>query len=216
MKDIRYAIFDMDGTLVDSMGYWLGLIDEVLTLLPPTVSLSEEARAKIQTMGLRRARKYLESLNVVDDGTFSEEKTVELMRKHYETDVAVRDGVRELLGMLKASGVRMVIATLTPRSLVELCLERNGLSEYFEALYTADEYPEGKREPRIFLDIMEHFGVSAEEIWLFEDSLYSARTAKALGMRIAVTEDETQRENFPALYALADAYYTDGFTKRKK
>ena len=216
MKDIRYAVFDMDGTLVDSMPYWLGLIDEVLSLLPPTVVVSEEARAKIQTMGLRRAREYLESLGVADNGTFSEEKTTALMYRHYEKDIDIKAGVKELLEALKEKGVRMVIATLTPRVLVELCLEKHGIRDFFELLCTADEYPEGKKEPRIFYDIMKHFDARAEDIWLFEDSLYSVKTAKALGFKIAATEDETQRESFGALYELSDAYFTDGFSKRIK
>lgn len=216
MKEIRYAVFDMDGTLVDSMPYWLGLIDEVLSLLPPSMVLSKEAREKIQTMGLARAREYLISLGVVDDGSFTKEQSAALMKAHYEKDVAMKAGARELLSSLKEKGVRMVVATLTPRPLVEICLEKQGIADFFEELYTANEYPEGKRESRIFLDIMKRFDAAAEDIWLFEDSLYSVMTAKELGFKIAVTEDETQKESFGELYALSDAYFTDGFLKRIK
>ena len=89
MEHAQYVIFDMDGTLLDSMGQWLGLIDEALSLLPEDVVLPAEARAKIQTMGIRRAHAYLASLNVADSGMFTEEGTEALMRTHYENDVAL-------------------------------------------------------------------------------------------------------------------------------
>jgi len=217
MENIRYAIIDMDGTLVDSMKYWMGVVEESLALLPPDANIPPEALEKILTMGISRAREYLESLHIKADYAFGEEKVREIMGAHYEHDVTVRPGARELLESLKKQGVRMVIATLTPRPLVDLCLERFGLTEYFEAYYTPEEYPEGKRETRIFFDIMKHFGVSSpEDVWLFEDSLYSVKTAKALGMHIVVTDEETQRHNKEQLIALADAYYTDGFTTRIK
>ena len=216
MENIRYAIMDMDGTLVDSMKQWLGVVEEALSLLPPDAELPPEAMEKIPTMGISRAREYLESLHIDADYAFGEEKIKEIMGAHYESDVTVRPGVRELLEDLKKNGARMVIATLTPRPLVDICLERFGLGEYFEAYYTPEEYPEGKRETRIFLDIMKHFGASAEDIWLFEDSLYSVRTAKSLGMHVVVTEEETQKHNQEKLLALADAYFKNGFAERIK
>ena len=216
MENIRYAIMDMDGTLVDSMRQWMGVVEEALSLLPPEADIPPEALEKIPTMGISRAREYLESLHIHADYAFGEEKIKEIMRAHYESDVTVRPGARELLDRLKKSGTRMVIATLTPRPLVDICLGKFGLKEYFEAYYTPEEYPEGKRGTRIFFDIMKHFGASAEDVWLFEDSLYSVKTAKALGMHIVVTEEETQKHNREKLLALADVYFKNGFTERVK
>ena len=216
MKDIRYAIFDMDGTLVDSMGYWLGLVDEALSLLPRDIKIPEKALEEIPTMGVRRAREYLASFNVDASDIFTEERSLLMMRDHYAHHIEAKAGAKEFLEELRKKGVRMVIATLTPMPLVELCLKKHGLYEYFEAFYTPEQYPEGKKEPRIFYDIMKHFGAPAEEIWLFEDSLYSVKTAKALGMRIAVLEEKTQQKNTEALLALSDAYFKNGFTERIK
>ncbi len=217
MKDIRFAVFDMDGTLVDSMGYWLGIIDELLAVAAPDISLPEDVRRKVQTMGPKRAGAYLASIGIFpEDFSLDEEEGLKIMQGHYERDVAIRAGARELLESLKAQGVRMGLATLTPRALVDACLKRHGLDGFFEFFYTADEYPEGKSSTRIFLDAAKHFDTSCESIWLFEDSLYSVKTAKTLGMRAAVTEDEEQREHFAALYEIADAYFKNGFTDRIK
>ena len=217
MKDIRYALFDMDGTLVDSMGYWMGVLDEVLELVAPGLVLPPEVRKTVETLGPSQTAEYLKDHGFVSaDTEMNDEIGLSLMRRHYEKDVSLKDGVKELLSSLKAQGVRLGLATLTPRSLVEVCLKRFDLYDFFEFFYTSDEYPEGKRAPRIFLDAANAFGTAPDEMWLFEDSFYSAKTAKSLGMRVAITEDEHQKKDFDALYAIADAYYVQGFSKRVK
>ncbi len=217
MKDIRFAVFDMDGTLVDSMGYWRGTIDELLAAAAPDVRLPEDVHHRVQTMGPKRVSEYLADIGIFPEGfSLDEDARLKIMQGHYERDVAVKAGVRELLESLKAQGVRMGLATLTPRDLVDVCLKRHGLDAFFEFFYTSDEYPEGKSSPRIFLDAAKHFGTSCENIWLFEDCLYSVKTAKTLGMHIAITEDEEQKEHFAALYEIADAYFKNGFSERVK
>jgi len=217
MENIRYAIFDMDGTLVDSMGYWLGVVDEYLESLPPEYQLPDSVRREIQNLGPAKATEYLKTLKDFPPEYMPDHaRSLALMRAHYERDIEVRPGVHALLQKFKAQGVRMGIATLTPRDLVEVCLKRHGLYDFFEFFYTSDEYPEGKHETRIFLDAARHFGVPCEDIWLFEDSLYSVQTAKGLGMHIAVTEDEEQTEHFETLYALSEIYFKNGFTERVK
>jgi HAD superfamily hydrolase (TIGR01509 family) len=217
MKNIRYAIFDMDGTLVDSMGRWLSLIDECFQKLFPNTVIPEYVKQEIQTLGVAGGADYIRSLHLSPEtDAYDENVALSLMLEHYRHDIALREGVLPLLDALRANGTRLAIATLTPYHMVEACLAKHGILSYFEFFHTSDNYPEGKREPRIFLDAIERFGASADEVWLFEDSLYSCRTAKGLGMRIVATEDAHQRHNFEKLYAISDMYFQEGFLKRLK
>ena len=216
-QNIRYAIFDMDGTLVDSMRFWRNIIDEALDILGVVPERRKEVQEILQIKTPDQIEQYLNENGLVPDGfDMNTISYLSIMRTHYETDVTLRKGVRELLESLRARGVRMGLATLTPIPLVEVCLKRFGLYDYFEFFYTSDEYPEGKSTPRIFLDAADAFGTTCENIWLFEDSLYSVRTAKTLGMKIAVTEDPLQANDFAALYEVSDVYFKNGFSERIK
>lgn len=216
-KHIRYAIFDMDGTLVESMVYWRSVIDEVVDILGVVPEKRLEVRNALQVMTEKQIEKYLNENGLIPEGfDLNKISALSIMKEHYEKDVTVRPGAKELLDALHSQGVRMGIATLTPTPLTELCLKKFDLYDYFEFFYTSLQYPKGKSTPLIFWDAAKHFGTAVEEMWLFEDSLYSVETAKSLGMRIAVTEDDTQRNNFEKLYEKADVYFKNGFTERTK
>lgn len=212
---IKYALFDMDGTLTDTMHFWSNiparlLAEEGLTLAP-------EEEKTLSTLGLIAGIKYIHSLHLSERADhFGYEDVVRILTPSYEGNPVAKPCVSALLAELKAKGVKMGVATLTPSHLARACLTRVGLIDYFDFILGGEDYPEGKSEPRIFLDAAKKFGCAPEEMHLFEDSLYSIRTARGMGIPVVGVYDDHQAEEKDAVIAASVAYFEDGFSRRVK
>lgn len=180
---LPYALFDMDGTLVDSMGYWRRMPLEYLASVGVTPD-PEVLRRMETARGYGEVLSCLASLGV--HATLPEmlQFVQTHMARHYAEDVRVKPGVPALLDRLRAAGCRMGIITLTPHESAAICLYKTGLASHFEFVLTPEDMPsgEGKEEPGIFEEALRRFGGAVPgECLLFEDSYYSVRTAKAMG-----------------------------------
>lgn len=104
----------------------------------------------------------------------------------------------------------MVIGTSTDRDCIEVGLERTGISAYFDRIYTSTEVGKSKEKPDLFIQAMEFMESSPDETIVFEDGLYSLRTAAALGMKTVGIFDEVSLSNQKELKELADLYVDEG------
>lgn len=201
------AIFDVDGTLLDSMAIWDTVGERYLRSLgyQPRERLSEV----FHSMSLQQAARYYREHYGVPQ---SEEEIIRgvnaLLERRYREEAVLKPGARELLQRLRQQGVRLGIATATGRHLTEAALSRLGVREYFSVLLTCGETGHGKDEPHIFEAALRALGTRREETLVFEDALYAIRTAKAAGFFVAAVYDayEPQPEQ---VRALADFYLRD-------
>ena len=210
---IKYALFDMDGTLTDTMPFWIGLPKRLFE--GEGLTLSPEEEATLETLGLVKGIEYLNSLRRTEK-IFGREDVIRLLTALYSGNPQAKPLVPTLLEELRARGVRMAVATLTPIPLAEICLARTGLAPYFEFILGGDDYPEGKNTPRIFLDSAEKFGCAPEEMVLFEDSYYSVKTARSIGIPVVGVADASKAKDREALLAASVAFFDDGFSRRVK
>ena len=211
---VKYALFDMDGTLADTMGYWRNLAADALAARG--VTLAEEHIRAIETMPFSKGVAYLKEQNVPEIENVTREEILSVLEEHYRRDAKLKSGVREYLDFLRASGAKMAVATLTPRAQALVCLESLGIADYFEFVFTGEDYPKGKSSPEIFFDAAKRFGCEATEMHLFEDSFYSMQTAHAVGIPVVAVEDAWQCSIKQDILAIADAYFEDGLTRRIK
>lgn len=205
--DKLFAIFDMDGTLTDSMGYWHHLSEEYIT-----------------GMGFAYSPEIMEStahLTVLDTSAlfvrhFGLPKTPEqaaaeinaLMETHYRTDVPLKPGAREFLERLRRAGVKMCVASSTSPDLIDICLRRLGVRDCFEFLLSCEEVNAGKDKPDVYLEAARRLGGTPQNTLVFEDVIFAARTAKSAGFRVVGIFDESSRNDQQALRETADCYIT--------
>lgn len=206
---IKAAIFDADGTLLDSMGQWNLVPYKYVKSLG--VAADENIAEKLFTMTISEAAEF-----IIDEYELSVtvEEAVEgmdaIIREFYKNDVKLKDGAGELLEFFKSRGIPMVIGTSTDRDCIEVGLERTGISAYFDRIYTSTEVGKSKEKPDLFIQAMEFMESSPDETIVFEDGLYSLKTAAALGMKTVGIFDEVSLSNQKELKELADLYVDEG------
>ena len=204
---LKGAIFDFDGTLVDSMFIWDTIGEDYLRSLGKEPH--EDLKETFMTHTLEEAAEYYRTHYGV---TLSVKEIVDgvnaMVEGIYRTRVALKQGVADFLAQLKDNGTRVCIATVTDRYLVEETLDRLGILQYFSEIFTCAEVGYGKDKPIIYRKALEHLGTMKNETYVFEDSLFALKTAKADGFTTVGVYDrhENRQDN---LKNLADYYILD-------
>jgi len=206
MKDIKGAIFDLDGTLVDSMTIWGDIAEDYLKShgVTPHDNLRIELRPKNT---IEECRYYIEQygLDLPIDEVIRGRDNMMLLR--YLRDVKLKTGVREVLEALKKRGIRMCIATATERNLAEPAIKAHGIEGYFESIFTCSEEDTSKKYPDIFLKAAKSLGTLPHETLVVEDALYASKTAKNTGFVVAGVYDLASDDLQDELKATCDYYF---------
>ena len=201
---VKGAIFDLDGTMLDSMFIWDTFGEEYLKTLgiEPRENLAET----FKTFTLEQAAEYYREHYGV---TYSVSKIVNeinnIVSEIYRTKVNLKPGVKEFLKMLYDNGVKMCVATVTDRHLVEVTLKRLGVIEYFSEIFTCASVGHSKEEPHIYREAQKYLGTPKKATVVFEDALYAIKTAKTDGF-ITVGVFDEHEENQKELKMMADCY----------
>lgn len=204
---IAGAVFDVDGTLLDSMSVWDTIGEDYLRSIGyvPREKLNET----FQAMSLLQAARYYQTEYGV---TLSVEEIMDgvngMLERFYREQARLKPGAGEFVRELSRRGVKLCIATATDRYLVEAALERCGVRGYFEDILTCTAVGAGKDEPLIYREALKRLGAERPLAVVFEDALYAARTAKGDGFPVAAVYDCHEKRQ-GELKALADIYLTD-------
>ena len=204
----KFAIFDNDGTLMESMYYWrlAGIEYMIAHRLPIPGEMT------LREMFSHSSRAFSEDIARYEPGASFESVVAEMeerMGRHYRYDVVEKLGVRDFLATLHAAGTRMCVATAAPRALCSVALERLGLRPYFEFVTDSYEVGMGKSDPAYFPAVARRLGADVGRCWVFEDTLHAMQGAKAAGMRVCAVADYTAEPLREAILSVADAYIDD-------
>ncbi|MBR2742203.1 MAG: HAD family phosphatase [Clostridia bacterium] len=204
---MKSAIFDMDGTVLDSMREWDNLSANLLRALgmEPPADLTDT----IKEMSLEKSLSYL-----MNRFGLWETKEELLMQMREQIHIMYRDRVklkpcaREYLEKLKADGIPFGIATATPKKYALEALTRLGVYDMFDFVICEDDVSADKHKPDIYFEAARLLGTDPADTVVFEDATYAARTAKKAGFIVYVIEDLSFIKRKDELMALADRYIT--------
>ena len=199
--DKQFAIFDMDGTLIDSMIFWKNLASEYLRSKGvKQVPMDILERIKPITMSESAA---LFQLEFGLSGNPEAEMNA-MMNDHYCNDIPLKPGVRRYLQRLRSRGVRMCVASATADHLMESCLTRLRVRNVFEFLLSCETVGAGKRSPLVYREAARRLGAAPGEIAVYEDALYAVQTAKMAGFHVVGVYDDSAAGNWTAIKESAD------------
>ena len=204
---IKGAIFDFDGTLVDSMFIWDTFGEDYLRTLgkEPQENLAET----FKTFTLEQAAEYYRehygvtlSVGEIVDGVNA------MVAEIYRTKVTLKEGVLEFLRDLQTKGVKMCVATVTDRPIVEEVLHKLGIRDFFTEIFTCAEVGYNKETPHIYRAALEALGTKKDETVVLEDALHALMTAKNDGFPVAAVYDKHEARQ-SEMRAVADYYISD-------
>ncbi len=203
-KNIKGAIFDLDGTILDSMKYFKDMSSVTMKrfrLDSPKgedfygLAIHEMAEVMRDKYGVTESvQEIVDYINATVENAFFEL-------------VLPKPGVENFLFALKEKGVKMCIATLTDRYLVEAALKRCNIREYFSEIFSCGEIGVGKSSPLVYDIALAHLGTPKEDTWVFEDSLYAATTAKKAGYNVVAIKDDSALKYEKEMRSLCDLYF---------
>ena len=202
---LQSAIFDMDGTLLDSMFMWKSLGPYLLGHFG--IQADPALQEKLKPMTLRQGAAYCREAYHLEP---SLEELIALLEKRvdtfYRSEVQAKPGVVRFLSLLKMEGVWMYVATATDRPLAEAALRHAGIDGYFRGIITSGEVGIGKESPEIFERAMRRLQSNKKDLVIFEDSLHAIRTAKNAGFRVVGVYDDASADEQEEIRQLSDTY----------
>ncbi|MDF2820027.1 MAG: family hydrolase [Clostridiales bacterium] len=208
LKNIEGVIFDLDGTLIDSMWLWEEVDHDYLEKFG--IEIPEDLKDEIEGMSATETANYFKNrFNIKDSVEEIMSTWIEMSRDYYLNRVPLKNGVIEFLEYLYKSNIKIGIGTSNFRELTEAILNKYEISHYFSGIATSCEALQGKPAPDVFLLAANRIGVHPNKCLVFEDIPNGIRAAKAAKMKCCAVYDNFSKDIIEEKKALADYYIND-------
>lgn len=203
--NIEAAIFDMDGTLIDSMWVWEKI--DIKYLEKRNIPIPKDLNESIAHLTFQECAKYFKN-------TFNLNDTVETIMDEWNTmaiyeyshNVKLKKGALDFLTLLKNKGIKLGLATSNCDMLLKIALKNNDIYDIFDCITTSDEVNKSKEFPDVYLLCAEKLKVSPEHCIVFEDILPAIRGAKSAGMKVVGVHDIYAKNQKKEIMKNADFY----------
>ena len=197
-------VFDLDGTLVDSMPHWCKLTD---FLTERGIEYPPDLIKTIIALGLPRAAQYFKDHFPLTET--AEEIYQSFINRYigfYEREIPAKDGVIETLRALKKRGVGLNVLTASPHEALDCCLKRLEVYDLFDNVWSCDDFKTSKSNPEIYKMAAERLNKTVGEVIFVDDNVNAVKTAKQAGMISYGIYDESSKDFIAEMQAVADKY----------
>lgn len=208
LTNIKAVLFDLDGTLVDSMWLWKSIDIEYLGRY--NIELPETLQDDIEGMSFTETAHYFKKrFNIPDSIEKIKKDWNEMAWEYYNHKVDLKEGVLEFLDYLHASNIAIGIGTSNSKELVDVIINKYNIGHYFSSIRTSCEVDRGKPYPDIYLKVAQDLEVKPEECLVFEDIPNGIIAGKKAGMKVCAIHDDFSKRMDNEKRELADFYIMD-------
>lgn len=204
-NDIKAVIFDVDGTLIDSMWIWRQVDIEFLN--KRGIPLPERLQAEVEGMSYTETAIYFKArFDLPESLEEIKEEWRVMAEDYYRRHIKLKSGAKEFLKLLYDKGITIGIATSNSRELVDYMLANHGIRQYFSNIRTSCEVDKGKPHPDVYLKVAEDMGIEPKHCLVFEDTISGVMAAKSAGMKAFAVADEVSLESKDKLIEMTEGY----------
>lgn len=208
VKQAKGIIFDLDGTLADSMGIWKDI--DVVFLARYGQTVPDDLNSVIEGMSFSETAQYFKSrfnlpLSIED----IKEQWNDMAYDKYHSEIELKPGVAEFLPWLKARGCLIAIASSNSRELIKAVLSAHNIEKYFSVIVTSCDVNAGKPAPDVYLKTAKLLQIAPESCLVFEDVPAGIQAGKAAGMSVIAVEDDFSAHLQQEKASLADGWIND-------
>lgn len=202
LKNIEGAVFDLDGTLLDSSWVWEKVDEKFLG--DRGFQVPDDYVDEISPLGAERAAVYtIERFGLNEDKDDIVRERIEMAKKEYATEVVCKPYAKEFLEELQKLNIKMAVATSSDRELFMKTLEREGILKYFQKIVTVDEVERGKGYPDIYEEAARRIKVNPHKCLVFEDILAGVTGASLGEFNVVAVFDEKSKHNWEKIKSIS-------------
>ena len=205
---IKGVIFDVDGTLLDSMPIWHDVGARFLKTLH--ITPEPELGNTLFTMSLEEGACYLKEHYTLKQDIFQiQEGILQIVQDFYRNEVLLKSGVHRFLDYLKSHHIPMVLATAGDEKLIMCALKRLQVDSFFKAIFSCSQFQTTKKEATLYQVAAHYIGAKPQQICIFEDAYHALLTAKQAGFQTVAIADAANAQNLLQILTITDYYLKD-------
>lgn len=205
---IKAVIFDMDGTLLDSMHVWDNVGD--IYLSQQGISVQKDLQEYLSTMSIEESCHYLNEHYLHTKTVKQIQVDIEqIVLQRYEQDIPLKPGVKECIEHCLAQEVTLGVLSASSETMVNVALKRLGILSSFSFIMTCEKAGYSKRDPNLYHKTLEQFNLKGEECIFVEDAYHAIKCMKQEGYYVVAVYDDTNKQDWEKIGTIADEQYYD-------